>query len=304
VPDATATFTLSLPPKEPLGLAHAFRCGQIFRWRPFGDTWVGSLRGTALALRADPGSVNVTTAGEPITEAEITRFLGLDDRLAEIMPQIDTDPVIRSCLQALPGMRILRQDPWECLITYICSAWNNIPKIDRSVGLIAERWGRRHALEVEGERVEVATFPSPEALASASVEDLRVCGLGYRAPYVAQTARLIAAGGLDLEALRTVEYPQALTALLRLPGIGRKVADCILLFALDKSEAVPVDVWVRRVLQEYYGSEIGVVEAARGDGSLGNREYDAIQQFAWQRWGRWAGYAQQYLFYGKRLGII
>jgi N-glycosylase/DNA lyase len=157
---------------------------------------------------------------------------------------------------------------------------------------------------VEGEAATVYTFPTPGALAGVSVEELRECGLGYRAPYVAGTARAIAAGGWDLEALRSVGYREALASLLALPGIGRKVADCILLFSLDKGEAFPVDVWVRRLIHQYYGFAVESAAGAPGSTTPGDREYDAIQRFAGERWGEWAGYAQQYLFYGKRLGII
>jgi N-glycosylase/DNA lyase len=124
---------------------------------------------------------------------------------------------------------------------------------------------------------------------------------------VAATARLVAEGRLDLTSLRALPYPEALRALLGLPGIGRKVADCILLFSLAKSEAFPVDVWVRRLVHQYYTRAARRFIPLTPDGlaaGLADREYNGIQAFAWHRWGRWAGYAQQYLFYARRLGIV
>jgi N-glycosylase/DNA lyase len=245
-----------------------------------------------------------------IAPGELRPFLGLDQSLSEITTALATDPMLQTCLEAFPGLRILRQDPWECLITYICSAWNNIPKIERSMQMIAERWGPSHILQFGEEEITVHCFPAAEALATATEAELRGCGLGYRAGYVGETARRIAGGALDLEALRHATYAEALAALLQLPGIGRKVADCILLFALEKTEAVPVDVWVRRVIRLHYSAELaqewrGQRPSGRGsEPPPGNREYDAIQQLAWRKWGKWAGYAQQYLFHGKRLGII
>jgi N-glycosylase/DNA lyase len=322
------SFLLTPPPDEPVDLAHCFECGQIFRWRAVADAWVGTFRGTALVLHASTGRIAVEAVGDSITPGAVARFLGLEDRLAEIVPRIDTDPVMHACLEALPGLRLLRQDPWECLIAYVSSSWNNIPKIQRSLGQIARRWGRHHRVRVGAEIVEVDCFPSPTELAAASEAELRECGLGYRAPYVRAAAARMAQGELDLGALRGASYMEALAALLRLPGVGRKVADCILLFSLEKGAAFPVDVWVRRVIHEYYRegrrgapprhtqrvpgtrwSGGGGHRAQRGPAegrnqTLGEREYGAIQRFAWERWGAWAGYAQQYLFYGKRLGII
>jgi N-glycosylase/DNA lyase len=298
---------VELPPGQSLDLGHSFRCGQIFRWREVEGTWVGSLDQTALALTPAPGGIRVAGAGAPLAGEAIGAFLGLRDDLTRIGRRIATDAVIARAVAALPGMRILRQDPWECLITYISSAWNNIPKIDRSMGLVACRWGTRHPVPTPAGQVEVACFPPPAVLAQATEAELRECGLGYRAPLVLATAGRVAETGLDLAALRALPYADALRALLELPGVGRKVADCILLFSLEKSAAFPVDVWVRRLVHLYYARParrfVPLTPEALAAG-LADREYNGIQAFAWHRWGRWAGYAQQYLFYARRLGIV
>src|SRR5262249_10865968 len=143
-----------------------------------------------------------------------------------------------------------------CVASFLCAQWNNIPKIERSTGEMARRWGSIHRFERADGAVAVACLPSPAALAERSEADLRACALGYRCRYLLETARQVASGEVDLEALRTAPYERALTALLRLSGIGRKVADCILLFALDKWEAFPVDVWIRRAMRRWYGAAL------------------------------------------------
>jgi N-glycosylase/DNA lyase len=268
---------------------------------------VGALGGTALALAHEGSFLRVATAGPPLSEGVLAAFLGLHHDLPEITRRIATDAVIARAVAALPGMRILRQDPWECLITYIASAWNNIPKIERSMNRLAARWGTPRRVPTPEGIIEVACFPLPEALAGATEAELRECGLGYRAPLVLAAARRVAEEGLDLTVLRALPYPEARRILLTLPGVGRKVADCILLFSLEKGEAFPVDVWVRRLVHQYYARPARRLVAltpealARG---LTDREYDGIQAFARCRWGDLAGYAQQYLFYAKRLGIV
>lgn len=304
---------LPVPPGQPLNLGHSFCCGQIFRWRLVGATWVGALGETALALTPETGrdgatcGIRVAYSGPPPSEDVLRRFLGLHHDLPRITRRIATDAVIARAVVALPGLRILCQEPWECLVTYIASAWNNIPKIERSMGLVAARWGTpRRVLTPEGP-VEVACFPSPRVLAQAAAAELRECGLGYRAALIAAAARQVACREPDLAALRERPYAEALSRLLALPGVGRKVADCILLFALEKNEAFPVDVWVRRLVHEHYADAVRCEVAltpetlARG---LTDREYRGIRAFAWRRWGRWAGWAQQYLFYARRLGVL
>ena len=295
---------LSLPPGEALDLEHSFRCGQIFRWHRHGDTWYGPYRQGSLAVSHVGQTVAVRAQGVTVTPEEVRQFLGLDISLLDIERRLAWDAPVRAAMEALPGLRILRQDPWECLATYICSQWNNIPKIELSTSRIGRTWGAVHRWE---DGIEVASFPPPETLAALSPADLQGCALGYRCDYLIETARRVAAGEWDPEYLRKAPYEEALRSLLKLPGIGRKVADCILLFSLDKPQACPVDVWVRRIVHELYAADLTRYlpdAASRAEKGLSTREYDAILRFAWDRWGMHAGYAQQYLFYARRLGLI
>jgi N-glycosylase/DNA lyase len=302
-----ASLWVPLDPAQPLDLAATFTCGQIFRWRQeHGGWWCGTLGGTALALRQSEGGLAVRQAGAALRVAEVARFMALDDDLPRIYRRISTDRHLRAAIAALPGLRILRQEPWECLATFICSAWNNIPKIEGSIGSLCRRWGEPLTLELDGREVTLHTFPTPERLASATEAELRQAALGFRAPNLRQAARLVAESGLDLPALRSAPYPEALRMLRGVPGVGRKVADCILLFSLDKPEACPVDVWVWRVMRELYGRHLTGVpshELPAGGAGPSDPAYRAIQAFAWRRWGRRAGYAQQYLFTARRQGL-
>jgi N-glycosylase/DNA lyase len=300
---------LLLAPSQPLDLAATFTCGQIFRWRHEPDTlktsgwWCGTLGETALAVRRTGDRIAIREVGAPRGADALARFLALDVDLPRVYRRIGTDRHLRAAIAALPGLRILRQEPWECLAGFICSAWNNIPKIEGSTRFLCRRWGEPLTLTLDDSAVTLHTFPTAARLAAATEAELREAALGFRAPNLLRAARMIAAGELDLQALRQAPYEEALRALLKVPGVGRKVADCILLFSLDKPEAFPVDVWVWRVMRELYGRHLRNAlpeELPTGGAGPSDRVYRAIQAFAWRRWGRCAGYAQQYLFTTRR----
>ncbi len=181
------------------------------------------------------------------------------------------------------GMRLLEQEPWECLVSYLCSINSNIPRISTLVEILSNRLGKPISLD----GVTRYTFPEPYALADLGEMGLRLMGLGFRAPYLAGAAQAVASDRLDLANLRELPYPQAKEELMKLHGIGDKVADCVLLFSMGKLEAFPVDRWVRRAVQGWYfpGKHIT------------NRE---IRLWAQERFGPYAGYAQQYLFHAQR----
>jgi N-glycosylase/DNA lyase len=293
-----------IPTSELTDLQHTFRCGQIFRWGRTGDWWFGPFGGSALTVRQAPGALEVRALGAPVSAFEAWRFLGLDFPLEALTQHFAGDRWLSRAVSAAPGMRILRQDPWDCTAGYICSQNSNIPKIELSTERTARRWGTVHRWP---EGVETASFPRPEVLAELEAGALKETALGYRCRYLVDSARRVAAGEVELPALRRAGYAEALDALLTLPGIGRKVADCILVFSMDQPEACPVDVWVRRVLHELYPAAISRYLPdfrTRADKPLSAREYTAITQFAWSRWGKLAGYAQQYLFHARRLGLI
>ena len=279
----------------PLDLANTLKSGQAFRWIPdgreteAGGGWFsGVLFDSLVAVRQVPGGVEVRceNGDAPGLGRLVADYLRLDDSLEEICRSIDLDDHIRSAVSRYSGMRLLRQDPWECLVSFICSATSNIPRISGNVESLASSFGRRIA-DRDGAR---RAFPRPAELAEAGERRLRDLGLGFRAKYLAPVARMVADGEVDLFALREAGYLDGLDVLTSLPGVGDKVANCVLLFSLDKLEAFPVDVWVRRALQEWYG-----VDRKRRLSDVDKRRW------AQDYFGANAGYANQYLFHSRRL---
>jgi N-glycosylase/DNA lyase len=198
---------------------------------------------------------------------------------------------------------LVRQDPWECLVSFVLATNSNIPRIMKMISNLCSAFGRRLAFEGDA----YSEFPTPEALAEAPLSRLRSCGLGYRAPFVKKVAGVVDNGELDLGELALADYEKARDLLLRrlprgklLLGVGPKVADCVLLFSCGKDEAFPIDIWVARSLLKYYPSLVSPALtrrlAATSKKNLSLREYDALSAAARGRFGGWAGYAQQYLF--------
>ena len=263
----------------PIDLPHSLLGGQAFRWRQREDgAFVGDLQGRAVELRAlEAGAVGAKGAPRRAFE----RYFRLEPEDAARRERLLRDPVLAEAMRANPGLRLLRQDPWETTVAFITSANNNVLRIERIMRVLAARFGA--ALD---EEAELHAFASPERLARARESTLRACGLGYRAPFVRESARLVARGEVELASLRGRGRAEVREALLALPGVGPKVADCIALFSLDVDDAFPIDRWVLRAMAETFGRPFKPQEA------------DA---FALERWGRDAGLAQQYLFHALRL---
>jgi N-glycosylase/DNA lyase len=270
---------------QPLDLANTLESGQAFRWHCRDEWYYGTIQDSLLALKQDGTRLEVRSSSPPKQiEAALRDYLRLDDDLEAIYSRIDTDPRIHSAIAEYRGLRILRQDPWECLVGFICSANSNIPRISSGMIAIAKNYGE--PLELDG--YTDYSFPTPQKLAEAGETELRGLKLGFRAKYVAKAAERVAQGEIKLEPLRHVQYQEAKNVLTSILGVGEKVADCVLLFSLDKMDACPIDRWVRRAMEEWYL-----------DGAKLN--YKDIRAMSLEKWGDYAGYAQQYLFHQKRL---
>ena len=263
-------------------LPHSLLGGQAFRWREDGGVFRGALGDSLVELRALPGG-SVDARGT--TRRAIERYFRLEPADAARRERLRLDPVLAPAMRALPGLRLLRQDPWETTVAFITSANNNVLRIERIMRAVAGRFGGNVPGEHAGEG-EHRVFPSPATLARAPESALRACGLGYRAPFVRGSARMIARGDVDLGSLRGGERKEVREALLGLPGVGPKVADCIALFSLDVDGAFPMDRWMLRAMEQAFGRAMDGAEAA---------------DFARVRWGEDAGLAQQYLFHALRL---
>ena len=271
-------------------LENTLMSGQAFRWRtPDADGWLtGVVFNNIVRMRRVAEGVEFACApgDESALRPLIADYLRLSDDLDGIAAAINRDERIGAAIARYPGLHILRQEPWECMVSFICSANNNIRRISKNVEDIADAFGNPLAL---GD-VRRNTFPSPAALAEAGEGRLRELGLGFRAKYVAAAAERAAAGEVDLYGLREASYDEALEALTEFAGIGDKVGNCILLFALDRLDAFPVDVWIDRALRDWY-PEVAERKLSRAK----------MRPWAQAYFGEYAGYANQWLFHNRRV---
>jgi N-glycosylase/DNA lyase len=260
-----------------LDLAMTLNSGQAFHWKAQDGGWAGCIGSSPVFLRQEGSSLEYDGVGEEV----VRRYLALDHDLPAIRASCG-HPVVREAAEACRGLRILRQPRWECLATFILSPMKQVAHI-RQMSL-ALRQGFGTPLR------DVPAFPEAAALASASEHELRKCGLGFRAKGMHATARLVASGAFDPEALAGLPTAEAREALCTLPGIGRKVANCILLFAYGRLEVVPVDVWIGRIL----GSFRGRAKATPTE----------LERYGERVLGPYAGYVQQWLFHRARTGLL
>ena len=278
-----------VPFDGPLELSHSLECGQAFRWRREGGWYLGTVGATAMKVRMAPQGLEVRSS--PKVGADFVRsYFRLDDDLDEILKTVSVDRHIRRAVEKYRGLRLLRQDPWECLVSYVASSASNIPKIARCIGKLSRMYGRSLRLG----HFETYGFPPPERIASGGAGALRECELGFRAGYIAGIAREMTdpegQGPLAMEGLRSlrqVPAEQARLKLLEFLGVGEKVADCVLLFSLDKLETFPVDRWVQRAAERLFfrGRKLSP---------------KMVRYWGREHYGRYAGYAQQYLFHYMR----
>jgi N-glycosylase/DNA lyase len=282
----------------PFNLNYTLTCGQTFRWERHNNWWQGVAYETLVKIQQIDDLLQFQTFPENVGDTFIWSYFRLDDDLPYIYSRIEKDRHIRKAVRKFRGLRLMRQEPWECLISYICATNTNIPAIKDMVDNICTRFGKR--MTVEG--TEAYTFPKPHDLAEASLSELRLCKLGFRAERVKQTSKLVSNGNLNLEALKKMPYEKAKKELMDLPGVGPKVADCVLLFSLDKLEAFPIDVWMKRVISEFYRTsfEQSFIEKVKTKKSLSPNEYEKISSFGRKHFGEYVGYAQEYLFHFKR----
>jgi N-glycosylase/DNA lyase len=279
----------------PFNLDVTLCCGQVFRWEKKGDWWYGVAGDRAFKVR----QVNAELEFANIDAKFVENYFGLDDDLQKISAEISRDEHVRKALQAFWGLRIVRQEPWECLASYICATYKSIAAIKNMLLKLSKKLGER--IKLDG--CNYYTFPTPEKLAKAGDSDLRECGLGYRAKYMLETSKKIVEEDFDLEGLRKTPYHKARRQLCDFLGVGLKVADCVLLFSLGKREAFPVDVWVKRVILRHYSAHFSkeFIDKLSSHGSLSNGEYERLNAFGRDYFGEYAGYAQEYLYHYERM---
>lgn len=298
-------YTISLD--SPFSLEYTLESGQLFRWERRGEWWLGVVPGGVLWMKQEGYLLRCRASSERLGSEFITRYFRLDVDLNHILATLSKDERVSRAVEKFYGLRIVRQDVWECLASFVLATNANIPRIKKMVSAICLRYGGE--LECEGEKY--SAFPSADVLAAAGARDLLACGLGYRAPFLKRVAVTVSEGKVDLAALGSLDYPESrkllMTELLGqklLLGVGPKVADCVLLYACGKDEAFPIDVWIAKVLAASYPALLGPAlkrrYAAVGKVKLSPSDYDRISARVRAYFGKYAGYAQQYLFMAAR----
>jgi N-glycosylase/DNA lyase len=273
-------------------LATTLNCGQAFRWRQVGEAWEGVVRGRWVRLRqihafqpSCKSTLEATTAAPVADWQWLSDYLGLNEDHAAQLATFPDDEPMRVAVAHCRGLRLLRQEPWECLASFILSSTKQIVQIRQCVELLCERYGEPVVGPLETKRL--FRFPAAERLSRLSEMELRECKMGFRAKYLLDAACRVSCGELKLDLLSNLPLDEARARLMQVHGVGRKIADCVLLFSLGFDEAFPIDVWVERALRELYFPKRRVKRLR-------------IEHFAATHFGPHAGLAQQFLFHHRR----
>ncbi|ABR47056.1 8-oxoguanine DNA glycosylase domain protein [Alkaliphilus metalliredigens QYMF] len=268
---------------------HTFECGQCFRWEREEDgSYTGVVYDKVLNVKKIGNDVILYPTNQLDFENIWIEYFDLHTDYQMIQEHLQAiDPVMKKAIGFGRGIRILRQDPWETIISFIISANNNIPRIKRAIDLMSRGYGQ----PVEDFRGGANyTFPDAATLSKRTVEELLACNTGYRAPYILKTAQQVSTANIEFQNLKKLDRESCQRQLMTFNGIGPKVANCVLFFSMGKFDAFPVDVWVKRVMEALYFEQ--------------KTSHEKIQAFAEKSFGEYAGYAQQYLFYyARELGI-
>src|SRR6266700_2805904 len=292
-------------PAPDFDLTMTLDSGQVFHWEKVDNGFVGVIGDRAFCVEqrgemlralleggapATPGTRHANGAGSqelaPPVMQLVTDYFALDHPLAKICASFPQDPVMNVARDFCRGLRIIRQPKWECLATFICSSMKQVAHIRQISLALRKRFGERRRI---GDQL-VYAFASPQRLAQASEKELLECKLGYRAKNLRATARLVSCGQADLEAWSVLSDAELRKQLCALPGVGPKIANCVMLFAYERLRAFPIDVWIERVLRQHYFSRRRKITAQR------------LRQFSETYFGEHGGYAQQYLFHQARRG--
>ena len=267
--------------------------GQVFHWEKIGDGFVGAIGD--LPVYVEQASEifessfwrDAKTSTRDACAPRISQALFRPgSSVGEICDSFPKDPVMNAARNFCHGLRIIRQPKWECLATFICSSMKQVAHIRQISLALRKRFGEQRRIDNH----LVYTFASPRRLAQASEKELRDCKLGYRAKNLRATARLVSSGQADLEAWSALSDAELRKQLCALPGVGPKIANCVMLFAYERLRAFPIDVWIERVLRQHYFSGRRKMTAQR------------LRQFSETYFGEHGGYAQQYLFHHARSG--
>ncbi|QLH05259.1 DNA repair protein [Nitrosopumilus oxyclinae] len=266
-----------------INVENSINSGQVFLWRKNNDIWYG-VNGQDI--------LKISKVGKIKSYQNIkTDFFRKRDDIEKIIKSISKDSVTKKAVKQYLGLRILEQDPFQCLISFIVSSNSNIQKIKNSLEKISKKFGEK----VEFENQEFFLFPKPEIIAKASINEIKSCGVGYRAKFIKEAANMMALKKINFEYLKKCNYQDAKEEICKIPGVGNKVADCILLFSLNKLESFPLDRWMIRILEKYYSDKFQLETK-----SITEKQYEILHEKIVNHFGPYAGYAQQFLFKMER----
>jgi len=266
-----------------INVENSINSGQVFLWRKNNDAWYG-INGQDILKISKSGTIKSYQNVK-------TDFFRKRDNIEIIIKSISKDSITKKAVKQYLGLRILEQDPFQCLISFIISSNSNIQKIKNSLEKITKKFGDK----IEFENQEFFLFPKPEKLAKASINEIKNCGVGYRAKFIKDAANTTFLKKIDFECLKKSNYQDAKNEILLIPGIGNKVADCILLFSLNKLESFPLDRWMIRILEKYYSDKFQIETK-----TITEKQYGILHEKIVKHFGPYAGYAQQFLFKMER----
>ena len=269
--------------KFPIDVDNSINSGQVFLWKKDGADWYG-INGQDIL------KINKNGIIKSLTNTK-TNFFRKNDNIQKIIKLISKDQTVNKAVKEYEGLRIFRQDPFQCMISFIISSNSNIQKIKSSLEKITEKFGK----QVRIQNKEFFLFPEPEKLANASINEIKACGVGYRAPFIKEAAQMVTLKKIDFKYLEKCDYYEAKKNICLVPGIGNKVADCIMLFSLNKLEAFPLDTWMIKILEKYYSKEFKIETK-----TITQKQYELLHEKIVNHFGPYCGYAQQFLFKMER----
>ena len=269
--------------KFSINIDNSINSGQVFLWEKNGTDWYG-INGQDIL------KINKNGVIKSILNSK-TNFFRKNDNMQEIIKSISKDETVKKSVKQYEGLRIFKQDPFQCMISFIISSNSNIQKIKNSLEKISKKFGKK----VKIQNKEFFLFPKPEKLANASIEEIKKCGVGYRAPFIKQASKMIVLKKINFKYLEKCDYEEAKKNICVIPGIGNKVADCILLFSLNKLEAFPLDTWMIKILEKYYSNQFNIETK-----TITEKQYQILHEKIVNYFGPYCGYAQQFLFKMER----
>ena len=268
---------------QEINIEDTINSGQVFLWEKKENEWYG-INGQNVLV------IDEKTRDFRKNNAELI-FFRQNDNFEEIYSYLKKDKIVKKALDTFPGIRLLQQDPFQCYISFIVSSNSNIPNIKTRLQNLCKKFGEKKIINSN----EFFLFPKSSVISNASISKILDCGVGYRAKAIKKASIAVTNGEIDFENLKNMNYNDAKQELVKVFGIGNKVADCILLFSLNKLEAFPLDRWMLRILQKYYSNKFEPTSK-----TITDKTYEKIHEKVVEHFGKYAGYSQQLLFKMER----